>query len=84
MTNLVSSIQANSPTKPAIASHSSASSLREQALSHLLIWRLIAARWRQGLHDKGLAIVLVLISLATSPPDGACGNDHRRYFPRAS
>lgn len=51
MVNLFSSVQAISPTKPAIASHSSASSLREQALSHLLIWRLIAARWRQGRHD---------------------------------
>lgn len=54
MTNLVSSIQAISPTKPPrqpIASHSSASSLREQALSHLFIWQLIAARWRQGRQD---------------------------------
>ncbi|MGL3111424.1 hypothetical protein [Bradyrhizobium sp. BR 1432] len=54
MTNLIASIQAISPTKAPrqpIASHSSASSIREQALSHFLIWQLIAARWRQGLHD---------------------------------
>lgn len=54
MTYPALSVQAISPTKPPlqpISSHCSASSLREQALSHLLIWQLIAARWRQGLHD---------------------------------
>ncbi|WP_063203075.1 hypothetical protein [Bradyrhizobium sp. AT1] len=31
--------------------HSSASSVREQALFHLLLGELMAARWRQGRHD---------------------------------
>lgn len=34
-----------------VLSHSSASSLREQALSHLLLWQLSAARWRSGRLD---------------------------------
>lgn len=34
-----------------IASHSVASSVREQALSHFFLWQLIAARWQQGRHD---------------------------------
>lgn len=49
----------NEPHKPdfggteheAVASHSCASSLREQALSHFLLWQLTAARWRAGRHD---------------------------------
>ncbi|MCK1696793.1 hypothetical protein [Bradyrhizobium sp. 144] len=54
MTGPVTSIQAISAVKaprPPITSHSSASSIREQALSHFFIWQLIAARWRQGLYD---------------------------------
>lgn len=35
----------------ALLTHSSASSLREQALSHLLLWQLAATRWRTGRHD---------------------------------
>ncbi|MDD1529808.1 hypothetical protein C7U92_06845 [Bradyrhizobium sp. WBOS7] len=31
--------------------HSYASSVREQAIFHLLLGELMAARWRQGLHD---------------------------------
>ena len=32
-------------------SHSSASSLREQALSHFFVWELISSMWRAGRHD---------------------------------
>jgi hypothetical protein len=34
-----------------LGSHSRASSLREQALAHFLLWQLTAARWREGRHD---------------------------------
>jgi hypothetical protein len=34
-----------------LSSHSSASSIREQALFHLLLGKLMAARWQQGCHD---------------------------------
>lgn len=34
-----------------LSSHSRASSVREQALSHFLLWQLTAARWRDGRHD---------------------------------
>ncbi|MEY9107460.1 hypothetical protein ABH999_003656 [Bradyrhizobium yuanmingense] len=34
-----------------LTSHSRASSIREQALFHLLLGRLMAARWQQGRHD---------------------------------
>lgn len=50
MTSVLAIHSAKAPRQPTSA-HSSASSIREQALSHLLIWQLIAARWRQGLHD---------------------------------
>lgn len=34
-----------------LSSHSRASNIREQALFHLLLGQLMAARWRQGRHD---------------------------------
>ncbi|MCK1732412.1 hypothetical protein IVA79_00250 [Bradyrhizobium sp. 138] len=34
-----------------LTSHSRASSIREQALFHLLLGKLMAARWQQGRHD---------------------------------
>ncbi|MCK1362204.1 hypothetical protein IVB40_28090 [Bradyrhizobium sp. 40] len=34
-----------------LTSHSRASSIREQALFHLLLGELMAARWQQGCHD---------------------------------
>lgn len=39
------------PILDPLTSHSSASSVREQALFHALLGELMAARWRQGRHD---------------------------------
>jgi hypothetical protein len=43
-------IESNQPVDY-LGAHSRASSLREQALSHFLLWQLTAARWRAGRHD---------------------------------
>ncbi len=49
--NPATSITPSPPCQAEVASHSAASSVREQALTHLLLWQLIAARWRRGGYD---------------------------------